>query len=72
MRILGLDVGIKSLGIAITDDHKSIVSPIDNLKFNTFSTSQYLEAIKNTILKYGKFDTIVIGYPLKLNNLHSQ
>jgi putative Holliday junction resolvase len=72
MRALGLDIGTKSLGVAITDENKSIVSPIANLKFSAFVTNQYLEAIKNIILKYGKFDTIVVGYPLKLNSLHSQ
>ena len=47
MRILGLDLGTKSLGIAISDETLTFSLPLKTIKFDSFEES--LEELKNKI-----------------------
>ena len=56
-RILGIDYGIKRVGIAATDELQIIVNPLKTVNTNTFM--EFL----NIYLKEEEVEKIVFGYP---------
>lgn len=66
MRYLGLDLGTKSLGIAISDVSKTIASPLKVIKFNS---EDYQSALDETlkILKEYNISKIALGYPKNMD-----
>ena len=67
MRYLGLDLGTKTLGIAITDKTKTIASL---LKVIHFKSEDYDTAVKEVseILKQYDIEKIALGLPKNMNN----
>lgn len=65
MRYLGLDLGEKSLGLALSDKSGIIASFYKNIKFT--EKSKMFEELKKTIDKE-KPDKIVLGYPKNMDN----
>ena len=65
MRALGLDLGTKSLGIAITDNKKTIVNGLENYFYSNCDLNLCIAKIKEIFHFYNyEIDTIVLGYPL--------
>lgn len=65
MRALGLDLGTKTLGIAITDSNKKIASGLDNFSYAKNDLNACLNKIKKVFENHNNdIDVIVIGYPL--------
>ncbi len=66
MRYLGLDLGVKSLGVAISDEAHVIASP---LKVIHFPKEQYDIALKelSNILEEYKISKIALGFPKNMN-----
>lgn len=62
MRKLGLDVGAKSCGIAISDETNLIAQGLENFRFANQDWINLVNKIK-VILNQYRIDTIVIGYP---------
>lgn len=62
MRIIAIDYGLKRTGIAVTDPLQIISQPL-----TTVDTKQLCIFLSNYILT-NKIETIVIGYPKKLDN----
>ena len=64
-RIIALDFGLKRIGIAITDDSNKLAFGIE--------TSDYSDIIKTLrkIIKQNQIGTIVVGKPVKMNNIPS-
>ncbi len=65
-RIISLDIGEKRTGIAITDEGRSIVTP---LKF--VQTKKIVEEILNLIKEYDGFDFVLIGLPFNMDGSKS-
>ena len=67
-RSLGIDLGSKRVGIALSDNSNLIASPYKTLNFN--NQKDLLSQIEELI---NKFDvkTIVLGLPLSMNGLDS-
>lgn len=66
MRILGIDFGVKNIGVAITDANNKIASAWLTI---TYPKNNYLFAInklKKEIAHYN-VEKIVLGYPLNIN-----
>lgn len=64
LRKLGLDLGIKSCGFAITDENCVLVSPLENYLFNKNNFLQVINRINYWFKEYDdKIDTIILGYP---------
>lgn len=65
MRYLGLDLGTKTLGLALTDKTNTISSPYKTIRFNNYD--ELVEEIKKIVLEkeVGKF---ILGYPKNMNN----
>lgn len=67
MRCLGLDLGSKTLGIAISDFTNSIASVYKTLYFSLDDNYKTIEPLREIILKEG-IDTLVLGLPKNMNN----
>lgn len=65
MRYLGLDLGAKSLGIALSDQTGTIASFYKNIKFT--DQNKMLEELKEIIEKEQP-DKIILGYPKNMDN----
>ncbi|HHX93923.1 MAG TPA: Holliday junction resolvase RuvX [Tenericutes bacterium] len=67
MRILGLDLGSKTLGIAISDETETIATPVQTF---TFKENDYNIALKKVeeLIKKHNINLIVLGYPKNMDN----
>jgi len=66
MRYLGLDLGIKSLGISITDKTNTLVSPLKVLKFNKEDYASTIPELKNIVDNYNA-TKIILGLPKNMD-----
>ena len=66
MRYLGLDLGSKTLGIAVSDESLMIASVLTTLRFSDDDYSATLLPLKEIIDAYG-IQKIILGYPLNMN-----
>ncbi len=66
MSILCLDVGDKTIGIAVSDSLRIVASGIGQLRRDEPKKNEELEHIKELILKY-EVDKLVVGLPLNMN-----
>ena len=65
MRCLGMDLGTKTLGLALSDKMGLIASPYQTLRFQNHE--ELLEKIKK-IVEEKEIVTFVLGYPKNMNN----
>ena len=61
-RIIGIDYGLKRIGLAVTDPLQIFASPLV-----TVSPAEFDNFIKD-YLKTDEVDAFVIGYPVQMNN----
>ncbi len=66
MRILGLDLGSRTLGIAISDSNESIAMMKETHRFNDDDYDNALNKVLEYIDKYS-IKTIVLGLPKHMN-----
>lgn len=66
MRYLGLDLGSKTLGIAISDYSNMIASVVKTIRFSDEDYQSLIEPLGN-IVKENDIQKIVLGYPLNMN-----
>ena len=67
MRYLGLDLGTKTLGVAISDKTNSIASPLTTLRFNSEDYESLIEPLKNIIEENG-ITKIILGLPKNMDS----
>jgi putative Holliday junction resolvase len=67
MRTLGLDLGTKTLGIAISDALGITAQGVDVFKFPTNDFNKALSRVEE-LVKERNVTTIVLGYPKNMNN----
>ena len=67
MRILGFDLGTKTLGISISDETETIATVYKTLRFSLNDYDSIMEEIKE-IIKKEKVSKIVLGLPKNMNN----
>lgn len=67
MRCLGLDLGSKTLGIAISDLTNSIASVYTTLNISEDNYESLILPLKKIILEEG-IDTLVLGFPKNMDN----
>jgi putative Holliday junction resolvase len=67
MRILGLDLGTKTCGVAMSDALQFLASPVTTLRF---SEGDYSDALSQVVRLAQEHDiqTICLGYPKHMNN----
>ena len=66
MRYLGLDLGTKTLGVAVTDKSNILASPLKTIRFNFEDYYAPVEELKNIIAEY-KITEIVLGNPINMD-----
>ena len=71
MRILGLDLGSKTLGIAISDELGMMAHSVETF---TFKTEHYKHALDYIVefIKKENISSVVLGYPLNMNNTEGE
>lgn len=67
MRIMGLDVGSKTVGVAISDAFGWTAQGIETVKINEAIEEFGLERLGELIKQY-EVSEIVVGYPKNMNN----
>jgi len=67
MRYIGLDLGTKTLGIAISDRLGMIASFYKTLEFKDEDYNSLIDPLKN-IINEEKIESIVLGLPKNMNN----
>jgi len=65
-RIIGIDYGLKRIGLAVTDPMQMFASPL-----TTVSPKDFDKFIID-FLKKNEIDAFVIGYPVQMNNQPSE
>lgn len=66
MRYLGLDLGSKTLGVAISDQTGTIATKYSIIRHNEEYERLVLEVLK--LVQLEQIDKIVLGYPKNMNN----
>ncbi len=64
MRNLGLDIGEKRIGVAISDSEEILASPLETITYR--DEEQAINAINGLVKKYN-IERIVVGLPYSLN-----
>ena len=67
MRIMGLDVGTKTVGVAISDALGWTAQGIETVKINEEAGDFGIERIKSLVKEYAVTE-FVVGYPKNMNN----
>ena len=67
MRVLGLDLGTKTLGVAISDNTMVIATGLTTLRFEENKPEMIIDDLKK-IIDYYEPKLIVIGLPKNMNN----
>ena len=66
MRYLGLDLGTKTLGVAITDKSNLIASPLKTIHFNFEDYNYALDEVGKLLSLYS-ISSIALGLPLNMD-----
>ena len=67
MRIIGLDLGTKTLGVAVSDASSTIASFVKTIKFSENKPEESLDELGDIIKEYDA-SLLVLGYPKNMNN----
>ena len=67
MRILALDLGTKTLGLAITDRSNTIAVPLKTINFKFEDYESLLPIIKE-VIDENEVDKVVLGLPKNMDN----
>ena len=66
-RYIGLDLGIKTLGVAISDKTNTLANPLTLIEFTKENYEQALEKLL-IILKENNINEVVLGLPKNMDN----
>jgi len=67
MRILGLDLGTRTLGMALSDETLTIASAYQTIRFDDSCYDMLLDPILKVVQEYD-VHKIVLGFPKNMNN----
>lgn len=65
MRYLGLDLGTKTLGLALSDETGTIATSVKTLRYETLDT---IWPVLEEVIAANHVHTLVLGYPKNMNN----
>ena len=66
MRVIGLDLGSKTVGVAVSDFLGIIANPVGTLRIEENDLDQALELVKGVVKEQGA-EKIVLGLPKNMN-----
>jgi len=64
VRLLGLDIGEKTIGLAVSDSGQSVASPLETIRRNKFAKD--MERLKEIIAER-KVGALVLGLPINMD-----
>ncbi|WP_409251461.1 Holliday junction resolvase RuvX [Bacillus sp. SCS-153A] len=67
MRVMGLDVGSKTVGVAVSDAMGWTAQGIETISINEDQSQFGLQRVEELIKEY-EVDKVVIGFPKNMNN----
>ena len=67
MRIIGLDLGSKTLGVSVSDNIPMIASGVTTIRFSENNSKEALEPLKKIVNEYYA-KAFVLGLPKNMNN----
>ncbi len=67
MRYLGLDLGTRTLGLALSDATGTIASPLKTIRFEEGDYDSLLPQLKDIVIEY-QVEKLVLGLPKNMNN----
>lgn len=67
MRYLGLDLGTRTLGLALSDVTGTIASPLKTIRFEEGDYDSLLPQLKDIVIEY-QVEKLVLGLPKNMNN----
>lgn len=67
MRYLGLDLGTRTLGLALSDVTGTIASPLKTIRFEEGNYDSLLPQLKDLVAEY-QVEKLVLGLPKNMNN----
>ena len=67
MRVLALDLGTKTLGLAISDETMMLSSPLTTLRYDNENYDYLLDELDKIITKYN-VKVLVLGLPKNMDN----
>ena len=68
MRLLGLDYGTKTVGVAISDGLGITAQPVETITRKSPNKLRQTLARIETLIEENKVEQIVLGYPKNMNN----
>ena len=71
-RIIGLDYGAKTVGVAVTDPTKTIVSPLETIKRDIESKIRPTLRRITELSKENDAELIVLGHPLNMDDTRGE
>jgi putative Holliday junction resolvase len=73
MRLIGIDLGTKTMGIAVTDSLQIIASGLENFSYANNDLNLCLTKINNLLIRYqNDVDKIILGYPTNVNGTKNE
>lgn len=66
MRVLGLDLGSKTLGVSVSDVMGMIARPVETIRFESDDYDSAFEQVQKYIKEF-QSDTLVLGLPKHMN-----
>lgn len=67
MRIIGLDLGSKTLGVSVSDNSLMIATGLTTIRFSEENNKEALEPLRKIIEEYDA-KILVLGFPKNMNN----
>ncbi len=72
MRVIGLDYGTKTVGVAISDEMKLIAQPLVTIERKQANKLRQTYAAIEKIIEEQDVELIVLGYPKNMNNTEGE
>ncbi len=72
MRVIGLDYGTKTVGVAISDEMKLIAQPLVTIERKQANKLRQTYAAIEQIIMEQQVELIVLGYPKNMNNTEGE
>ena len=67
MRILGLDLGTRTLGLSLSDETKTIATPLYTIRYEEGNYQQLLDQLKDVLNEFS-IESFVLGLPKNMDN----
>lgn len=67
MRILGLDLGTRTLGLSLSDETKTIATPLYTIRYEEGNYQQLLDQLKDVLNEF-LIESFVLGLPKNMDN----